>query len=340
MTTTYPSELPPSLDLSEFESSQPFATAFFNRALQHQHLVSTYALIGEPTDLMGRFVLRLAQIVNCSDPPQPSTACGRCRNCLWVGANQHPDILTLTNQSFLYEWDHGGHQLKPKTSKANQTISVGQLEALQVTLNRATADFTRVVIIAQGERPSVAQETEKASFPAPPDVAEEEDLFQLKPLDRRCFPEQVANKFLKTLEEPPKNVMFFLLTDDESKLMDTIVSRCQRIPFQSDLSHHHPQTPDEAGRLFEMLLWPPPQSLWLDRAQILQDELKELGLSTAQGYEWAQQQAWHQLRQQCNDPISAQQVIHKIRALEKARQMTLNKTREDAVLDQVLLQIH
>ena len=47
---------------------------------------------------------------------------------------------------------------------------------------------------------------------------------------------QAANAFLKTLEEPPKNIIFFLLTTDIQSLLDTIKSRCISIycPCESD----------------------------------------------------------------------------------------------------------
>ena len=43
------------------------------------------------------------------------------------------------------------------------------------------------------------------------------------------------NALLKTLESPPGEVMFFLITDAPGALLDTIVSRCQTVRF-SDLS--------------------------------------------------------------------------------------------------------
>jgi len=42
---------------------------------------------------------------------------------------------------------------------------------------------------------------------------------------------EACNAFLKTLEEPPQNVVFILATTDPSKLPSTIVSRCQRFDF-------------------------------------------------------------------------------------------------------------
>ena len=43
---------------------------------------------------------------------------------------------------------------------------------------------------------------------------------------------QAFNALLKTLEEPPKNVIFILATTEVHKVLDTIKSRCQRFDFR------------------------------------------------------------------------------------------------------------
>ncbi|MBR3644237.1 MAG: DNA polymerase III subunit gamma/tau, partial [Parasporobacterium sp.] len=42
-----------------------------------------------------------------------------------------------------------------------------------------------------------------------------------------------SSALLKTLEEPPENVIFVLATTDPQKLLPTIISRCQRFDFTS-----------------------------------------------------------------------------------------------------------
>ncbi|CAK9194661.1 unnamed protein product [Sphagnum troendelagicum] len=42
---------------------------------------------------------------------------------------------------------------------------------------------------------------------------------------------QVWNAFLKVLEEPPKNLVFILITTDAERLPLTVTSRCQKFPF-------------------------------------------------------------------------------------------------------------
>jgi DNA polymerase III subunit delta' len=43
--------------------------------------------------------------------------------------------------------------------------------------------------------------------------------------------QEAANAFLRTLEEPPPHVHFLLVTDAVEKMLPTIVSRCQQVPF-------------------------------------------------------------------------------------------------------------
>lgn len=40
---------------------------------------------------------------------------------------------------------------------------------------------------------------------------------------------EASNRLLKTLEEPPRQCLFLLVTDQPSKLLPTVVSRCQRV---------------------------------------------------------------------------------------------------------------
>ncbi len=41
-----------------------------------------------------------------------------------------------------------------------------------------------------------------------------------------------ANKFLKLLEEPPAKTLFLLLTEKPEQMLDTITSRCVKVPFK------------------------------------------------------------------------------------------------------------
>lgn len=49
--------------------------------------------------------------------------------------------------------------------------------------------------------------------------------------DAHAMTEEAANALLKTLEEPPERTILFVITDQPHRLLDTIVSRCQRMRF-------------------------------------------------------------------------------------------------------------
>ncbi|MFU8781085.1 MAG: hypothetical protein ACNA71_08700 [Kiritimatiellia bacterium] len=49
-----------------------------------------------------------------------------------------------------------------------------------------------------------------------------------------CCHASSANAFLKTLEEPPEQTIFLLLTDQVQRLLPTVLSRCQRISLSGE----------------------------------------------------------------------------------------------------------
>jgi len=50
-------------------------------------------------------------------------------------------------------------------------------------------------------------------------------------VDVHTMRHEAANALLKTLEEPPPNTLLILTADEATKLLPTIVSRCQVVPF-------------------------------------------------------------------------------------------------------------
>ena len=63
------------------------------------------------------------------------------------------------------------------------------------------------------------------------------------------------NAFLKTLEEPPKHVIFILATTEKHKILPTILSRCQIFEFKRitplDVQHYLSDIAQEQGVQFE-----------------------------------------------------------------------------------------
>jgi DNA polymerase-3 subunit delta' len=50
--------------------------------------------------------------------------------------------------------------------------------------------------------------------------------------------EEASNSFLKTLEEPPADSVFVLLSDDPQRMIETILSRCQRLNLSGESARH------------------------------------------------------------------------------------------------------
>ena len=88
-----------------------------------------------------------------------------------------------------------------------------------------------------------------------------EGLFSVVIIDgAESMSDEAANALLKTLEEPPPNTMFLLLTSDEGAVLPTVRSRCQSlnlIPLPKGqmverLIENHQAAPELADRLFRL----------------------------------------------------------------------------------------
>jgi DNA polymerase III subunit delta' len=99
-----------------------------------------------------------------------------------------------------------------------------------------------------------------------------------------------ANSLLKTLEEPSRDTLIILLTDQPSRLLPTIRSRCQQVAFRiparqtaldwlADKIRH-----GEAQTLLDLASGAPLLALTLDNAELLEGRRRLLGqfLSLAQ----------------------------------------------------------
>ena len=73
-------------------------------------------------------------------------------------------------------------------------------------------------------------------------IAEMQNAAHLPPFEGKCkvfifdraemLSHEAANSLLKTLEEPPPNILIILLTAKENALLPTIASRCQRVELR------------------------------------------------------------------------------------------------------------
>jgi DNA polymerase-3 subunit delta' len=139
--------------------------------LRHAYLFTGPQGIGRRT-----LALRMAQALNCLQPPEPGEPCRNCRVCKQIARMEHPDLAV------------------EQAEQAGGILKVDQIRDLQRSLSLAPYDARyRVALLMRFEE-------------ANPNA---------------------ANALLKTLEEPPPQVILILTADSPESLLPTIVSRCE-----------------------------------------------------------------------------------------------------------------
>jgi DNA polymerase-3 subunit delta' len=133
------------------------------------------------------------------DAPSASP-CGKCRSCLKISKNIHPDIhfTDFDKQSqLLQKREKKGEELNLK-AKQRRTLGIELIKNMQSqAFMKAYESPWKVFIIDPAEK----------------------------------MTSEAANCLLKTLEEPPENTIIFLIASHKATIPATIVSRCQILFF-------------------------------------------------------------------------------------------------------------
>ncbi|WP_034297308.1 DNA polymerase III subunit delta' [Herbaspirillum sp. RV1423] len=147
------------------------------------------------------FVESFAQSLLCEDIQPDGHACGACPSCGWFSQYNHPDYRRVRPEVLdgddAAEDAEGGDE--KKTAKAGKAPS----KEIKIDQIRALADFMNVSTHRSGMRVVVLYPAEALNTAA-------------------------ANSLLKTLEEPPPNTMFLLVSNRLDRLLPTILSRCRK----------------------------------------------------------------------------------------------------------------
>lgn len=123
------------------------------------------------------------------EAPGRDGACGHCRACAWFAQGTHPD-----------------HRLVEPVSEATAEGEAARKGGKHITINeiRELGDFIGLVSHQGGWRVVVIQPAESLNAAA-------------------------ANALLKTLEEPPADVMLILVAHQPGRLPATVRSRCRKL---------------------------------------------------------------------------------------------------------------
>lgn len=173
------------------------AIGLLRRAIAQRRLASAYLFAGPQGVGKDRVAHALAQAMNCT-APAGDDACGECSNCRRIAQGQFVDLLVVKREfrDSVSARDREADDADEK--KLRQEIVVEQVDAiLQRVAFRPHEGGTRWIVIREADR----------------------------------LHKSAANKLLKTLEEPPAETHFVLLSHRASALLPTIRSRCQTVNF-------------------------------------------------------------------------------------------------------------
>lgn len=122
------------------------------------------------------------------ESPSGVGACGNCKACNWFEQGSHPDFKLVEPAAEAGKEEEGG-------KKASKQIAIGDIRALGDFLGLASHQGGwRVVLIHPAESMNPA----------------------------------AGNALLKTLEEPPANVLLILIAHQPRRLLPTVLSRCRK----------------------------------------------------------------------------------------------------------------
>lgn len=176
--------------------------------LQARRMQLPHALLLTGHRGIGKFELAHAFVAGllCEQANAEGGACGHCQACHWESQGNHPDLRWVIPEAlhpFLlpHLTEEEGEVIgDKKDKKASQEIKIEQIRALDSFLSVGThRQGLRIVVI----------------YPA------------------EAMNRNTANAILKSLEEPPSNTLFLLVSSEQNKLLPTIRSRCQVVPIRT-----------------------------------------------------------------------------------------------------------
>lgn len=164
-----------------------------------------------------------AQFINCENPSE-TDSCGECSNCQKNYKLIHPDVhfsfpIVATKSSKAQEGND------PKTNFYTQWR-----ELMQETAYPAYTEWMRK--ISTGDKQGNIPVAEARSIIRKLSLKSYQGGYKVLIMWLPEFLGNEGNVLLKVLEEPSPKTIFILVAEDESRILNTILSRCQivRIP--------------------------------------------------------------------------------------------------------------
>jgi len=174
-------------------SGQARAVSLIRRALARGQLHHAYLLVGPEGVGKELFARLAAQAANCEAEPS-ARPCGSCSACTGILRGTFPDVFWVRPQSELVK--RGLVNKGDLEGTPSREIRVDEVRQLSRRL---------AFSLVRGRR--------KVAIVAPAEALNE----------------RAQNALLKTLEEPPPDTTFFLITSQPDELLPTVRSRCARL---------------------------------------------------------------------------------------------------------------
>lgn len=200
------------LNKEDFKQSQPVAFRTLSNALKTGRLSHAYLFSGPKGEIKSEAALLFAQSLYCEHPDEDGLACQNCTACRRVAEEENMDFFWAhpgslrSDEGFKKKeidayWKSAEGEWKPSGSERNFMIRKQTIAALQSafeTAGREKGDH-QVYILEQYDKATPT----------------------------------ASNALLKFLEEPHEGIIGILIADDLAKVLDTIQSRCQLVPFRA-----------------------------------------------------------------------------------------------------------
>lgn len=160
-----------------------WAVDLLRKQIATGRLRHAYLFTGPPGVGRRTLALRLAQAINCTNPPAPGEFCGECRACRGFGRGQHADLLVLERQE-------GDREIKIDALRAlTRSLSRTPLEAryqvaLILNIHQASEEAANALLKTLEEpNPSVILcLTARDADSLPATVVSRCELLRLRPL--------------------------------------------------------------------------------------------------------------------------------------------------------------
>lgn len=197
---------------------QEHLVAHFASQIEAGELPHAILLTGEEGGEAFPLSLVLAQQILCEELTPEGHPCGKCQSCRQMAELQHPDLTLVFPVIKAQE----GKEFTSEMMLEPFRELIGKYRRFTTLEWREQLDAGNKqpqIMVAEAER--LIHNTSLRSFKSQYQV-----ILIWQPETMRT---ETANKLLKLLEEPPKGVVFIMVSHSPHRLLPTIISRLQKV---------------------------------------------------------------------------------------------------------------